>query len=231
MNKNNPFNSSHASNYDSQWKKLAPMTEGLHFLMRILLKDLPSEANVLCVGAGTGAEIMALAHAFPNWKFTAVEPAGAMLSECRRKIEDAGFSSRCYFHEGYLNSLPDLGSFDAATSILVSQFMTDKEDRVNFFKEIYNRLAPGAYLVSADLATPETDELYENLKEAWAKALMFADFSEERAKHATSSWKENVAVSEPGEIELILFLAGFELPTLFYQTLFIHAWYSRMPVA
>ena len=87
MNKNNnPFNKSHAASYDDQWRKLSPMMEGMHFLVRILLKDLPENANILCVGAGTGAEIMALAHTFPKWKFTAVEPAGAMLDECRNKI-------------------------------------------------------------------------------------------------------------------------------------------------
>lgn len=232
MNKNNnPFNKSHAASYDDQWRKLSPMMEGMHFLVRILLKDLPENANILCVGAGTGAEIMALAHTFPKWKFTAVEPAGAMLDECRNKIEKAGLSSRCYFHEGYLDTLPDLGKFDAATAILVSQFMIIEDDRINFFKEIYSRLVPGGYLVSADLATPETEALYDNLKNFWTKILMFADFPEERAKLATSGWKTGVAVLKPYEVQTIISKAGFELPTLFYQTLFIHAWYSRMPVA
>lgn len=229
MTKINPFNNAHALSYDDQWKKLAPMTEGLHFLMKILLNDLPAKSHILCIGAGTGAEILTLAQTFPEWRFTAVEPAGAMLDVCRSKMEEAGFSSRCYFHEGYLDTLPDLGEFDAATAILVSQFMFKEDDRINFFKEIYARLKSGAILVSADLASPVTPVLCDSLKDVWTKALMFAGFSEERAAQATSAWKVLVAVSIPEEIESIIKKSGFENPTLFYQTLFIHSWFSRVP--
>ena len=229
MNAVAAFSKAHASTYDDQWKKLAPIMNGMHFLMRILLKDLPDDAHILSVGAGTGAEIMALAEAFPRWRFTAVEPAGAMLNEFRLKAEKAGITSRCTFHEGFLNTLPETNKFDAATAILVSQFMFLKENRINFFEEIYERLKPGAFLISADLATPENDELYENLKDFWARALMFADFSEEKARAATSGWKVSVSVIKPIEISSLIAEAGFLSPTVFYQSLFIHAWYSRRP--
>lgn len=223
------FSQGHASSYDDQWKKLAPIMSGMHFLMRILLKDLPKDAHILCVGAGTGAEIMALANVFPDWRFTAVEPAGAMLNEFKAKAERAGITSRCTFHEGFLNTLPESEKFDAATAILVSQFMFLKDNRINFFEEIRDRLKPGAFFISADLATPENDELFENLKDFWARALMFADFSEEKARAATQGWKVSVSVIKPLEISELISSAGFLKPTIFYQSLFIHAWYSRMP--
>lgn len=223
------FNSTHASVYDDQWKKLSPTMDGLHFLMSIILKDLPQDARILCVGVGTGAELMALAKIFPEWKFTAVEPAGAMLDICRQKVEEAGFTSRCTFHEGYLNTLPSMENFDAATAILVSQFMFQENDRINFFKEIYSRLKSSGILVSADLASPVTDILYESLKGAWTSALLFAGFSDERAAQATAAWKVQVAVSKPSEVESIISKSGFMNPTLFYQTLFIHSWFSRVP--
>ena len=49
------FNKDVALSYDKQFSKLAPMKDALHLCMQMVLLDLPSEANVLCVGVGTGA--------------------------------------------------------------------------------------------------------------------------------------------------------------------------------
>src|SRR5688500_734973 len=93
-----------AAGYDKQWAKLAPIRDGLHFLLDSLFSQLPDDARILCVGVGTGAELAHLAKKRPGWSFTAVEPSGPMLGVCRRRAEQEGFSSRCTFHEGYLGS-------------------------------------------------------------------------------------------------------------------------------
>ena len=95
---------------------------------------------MLCVGAGTGAELSYLAERFPGWRFTAVEPSAPMLEVCRRRAEAQGIEGRCIFHEGYLESLPPSEPFDAATSLLVSQFILDPEERSGFFRAIAGRL-------------------------------------------------------------------------------------------
>lgn len=227
MEKDSPFSKAHALTYDDQWKKLAPMSEGLHFLTRIILKDLPQDAHILCVGAGTGSELMSLAQTFPQWKFTAVEPSEDMLDVCRSKIERAGYADRCHLHHGYLDTLPENEKFDASTAILVSQFLTQKDKRKDFFQEISRRLRFGGYLISADLTSPDTSSIYNNLVEVWTKALIFAGIPEEKAKVATSSWGSQVAVLKSEEIESIIASSGFEYPTHFYQSLFIHAWYAK----
>ena len=38
----------------------------LHLLIRLVLRELPTRARVLCVGVGTGVEIVALSDAFPE---------------------------------------------------------------------------------------------------------------------------------------------------------------------
>lgn len=76
-----------ASGYDRQWAKLAPIRDGLHFLLESVFAELPVDASVLCVGAGTGSELIHLAKKFPGWKFTVVEPSGAMLDVCRYRAE------------------------------------------------------------------------------------------------------------------------------------------------
>ena len=98
--------------YDERFAAIAPMRDTLHLLTRAILGDLPADARILCVGAGTGLELLDLARAFPRWRFTAVEPATPMLNRCREKAAEAGVASRCTFHEGYLDSLPPAEPFD-----------------------------------------------------------------------------------------------------------------------
>ena len=49
------FNQEMADAYDRRNSALKPISDGLHFLMRLVLNDLPADARLLCVGVGTGA--------------------------------------------------------------------------------------------------------------------------------------------------------------------------------
>lgn len=104
-----------APGYEKQWERMAPIRECLYCIVESLFVDLPENARILCVGVGTGAELAHLARKFPYWRFTVVEPSGAMLEICRQRATAEGFTTRCYFHEGYLESLPTQDMHDAAT--------------------------------------------------------------------------------------------------------------------
>ena len=159
------FDRERASSYDARFAKIAALRDALHLLMRMILSELPAEAHILCVGVGTGSELIYLAQHFPQWHFTAVEPAAAMLDICRRRIEESGIASRCTLHEGYLASLPASQPFDAATCLLVSHFILDKEARTDLFCQIGARLRLGGYLVSADLVADMSAAEYRSLLE------------------------------------------------------------------
>ena len=139
------FDEKVALEYDRRNEEYAPLLDALHLLMSTIFSDLPADSRVLSVGAGTGSEWIDLAHQFPQWRFTAVEPSAPMLDVCRRRTDECGIASRCDYHEGYLDSLAPSEAFDAATSILVSQFLLDLEARSRFFKAVADRLAPGGY--------------------------------------------------------------------------------------
>lgn len=223
------FNKEHASNYDQRYAKLAPQRDALHLLIRILFSDLPSRSRILCVGAGTGAEMIALAKAFPNFEFTAVEPSEPMLDVCRERAAQEGITARCTFHHGYIHTLESSTPFDAATSLLVSQFLVDRSERVAFFEDIARRLRPGACLVNADLSADLDSPDSEGLKDFWAKMLVFSDSPPDQARNYLKGWKEHVGVLPPDQVAAIITDGGFEKPVLFSQSLFIHAWYAKRP--
>lgn len=221
------FDQECATSYDQKREKMAPLKDALHLCMRMVLSELPTDAHVLCVGAGTGAELMYLARAFPEWQFTVVEPASAMLQACRNQAKELGIFSRCVFHEGYLDTLPPSAAFDAATSILVSHFFMQQEKRGEFFSEISARLRPGGFLINADLASDISSQVSKSLFEVWIRMLKYSDLSSDEVEKFRRTFGKEIAVLPHQEVESLIATGGFESPVLICQTLFIHTWYAR----
>lgn len=216
------FDQESASKYDNQRAKLAPLKDALHLCIRMKLSKLPINARVLCVGVGTGSELIYLAQEFPQWHFTVVEPAPAMLKICCEKAQECGIASRCTFHEGYLDSLPDSELFDAATSILVSHFLGDAENRCKYFTELAARLRPGACLINADLASDMSTSDHKSILDVWVNMHEFAEMPVN-----TDLFSHSTLLSTK-QIESIIKSSGFDSSILFFQTLFIHAWFSEL---
>lgn len=221
-----------ASGYDDRWAKTAPIRDALFFLLEAVFADLPADARILCVGSGTGEEIDWFAKRFPQWTFAAVEPSGAMLEVSRAKAEKGGYASRCRFHEGYLESLPEQDAFDAATCFLVSQFILDEGVRSGFFKSIGARLEPGGILASSDLASDAASSEYEALLDVWLKMMLVAGIPAAGLEQMRAAYARDVGILPPARIASIIRAGGFDQPVLFYQSGLIHAWFCRcMPAS
>lgn len=226
-NKMISFDMERAILYDQRNSKLSALSASLHLQMRTIFSGLPSNANILCVGAGTGTELLYLAKEFPSWQFTALDPAEAMLNLCKQKAVEAGVDHRCTFHCGYIDSLPVSEPFDAATSILVSHFLTDKAERVKFFNEIAARLRSGGIFVNADLSSDTSASNYTTLMAQWLQLLKWANWPANEVDKLPEVYKQHVAMLPPAEVESLLEQAGFNAPVLFSQSLFIHSWFSH----
>ena len=218
------FDEDRASTYDQRAARIAPLRDALHLLTRLQLSGLRADARILCVGVGTGLELIYLAREFPLWQFVAVEPAAPMLDICRQKAEASGVASRCTWHEGYLDTMPPAEPFDAATCFLVSHFFMQPDARRDFFSQIAARLGSGGCLVTADLASDMASAAYQSLRHTWASMLKFAEYPEEDIDKFLASQGRDVAVLPPNEVAALIKSAGFEAPVQFMQTLFIHAW-------
>ncbi len=215
-----------AASYDTRWARTAPIRAGLHFVLEAMFGRLPVDARILCVGAGTGEEIDYLAKRFTGWTFVAIDPSRAMLDICRNKAEAGGFAARCRFHEGYVETLPDEETFDAATCFLVSQFILEQDARSAFYRAIAARLRPGGLLASSDLASDVGSSEYEILLTAWFDMMAGADMSPAALEQMREAYARDVAILPPAQVTSIIRSAGFDRSVLFYQAGLIHAWCS-----
>lgn len=225
------FGSDHAKVYDKTFDKISAVKEALFLAMSMVLTDLPTDARILIVGAGTGDDLIHLAKEHPGWTFTAVEPAHAMLEVCKEKVENLNFTARCTFHEGYLDTLPTTELFHGATSIFVSQFCVEPGERVNFFKNISSRLHPEGILVSADQAADTSDPQFDGLLDAWLRTMKYATNPTEQQQLQRRamffSGNPNISIVPKQEVEKTIKSGGFSLPVLIYQFMVMCTWYAK----
>lgn len=221
------FDKQHAETYDDRWKPISALGEALHLLTRAALKDLPEDARILCAGVGTGAEILYLGKAFPGWRFAGFDLSEAMLEVCRARLDAAGLSGRCDLHHGPAETLPASAPFDAATSFLVSHFLTDTGERAAFFRTLAQRLRPGGVLVNADLAPDKSGAGYRELMRIWLQTLSLAGMDAAGMERYENMFGEMVAAHTPEEVEALIAANGFAATARFYQAGMIHGWLCR----
>lgn len=211
--------------YDSRRARTRAISEALFLVLESVFFSLPERAHILCVGAGTGDELLYLAHRFPGWKFTVVEPSSRMMEICQRKAEEQGCLDRCHFHCGLLDSLSEDTLYDGATAFLVSQFMLDSRQRVRFFQLIGQRLTREGGLVSADLAT--VPEAFDFMVESWMRLTSNESPSREQIENAKTIYRSDVAVVSPVEVEALLMESGFTCVVPVYQAGLLRGWFSK----
>ena len=166
----------------------------------------------------------------PSWGEPYREQVARVVSAVHEaRAEAEGFAARCRFHRGFLDSLPAAVPFDAATCLLVSQFIVDRSGRVRFFADIAARLRPGGLLASSDLACDTASPAYAVLLPAWMRMMATAEVSPEALQRIREAYARDVAVLPPQDVAAILEAGGFDAPVPFFQAGLIHAWVSRTP--
>lgn len=230
MNQNkNPvdfFNKEAAQHYDERNRPLADISGCLHFLIGLILKDFPVRSRILCAGVGTGAELLSLAQRFPEWTFVALEPSLAMLEVCRERAEKAGVAARCEFVHGYVQDLPLRQDFDAALSLLVAHFVK-REERVNFYRQMVDRLRSGGYLITAEISYDLDSAEFPSMLENWGAVQKLMGATPESLASLPKVLREMLSVVPPLETESLIRKSGIENPVRFFQALMICGWYGQ----
>lgn len=212
--------------YDGFNLHFQSLSESMHFLTMLTLKDLPENANILCVGVGTGADIMNLAKMKKKWNFTGIEPSGAMLDGCKKKIEVEGLSDRCDFFQGYLSDFDSNKKYDATLCFFVFHFI-EREERKKIYADMKKYLKEGGYVIHSEISFDGESEEYPHLLENWKSLHGYAGATAEKLSQMGDNLRSQLAILSPEETKQLIQECGLKDPTHFFQSFFIHAWHSR----
>lgn len=108
----------------------------------------------------------------------------------------------------------------------VSHFILNREDRLNYFRQIASRLRSGGWLVNADLSGDSDSVEYPAQMEVWLRMMGQADFSEEQFQNMRAAYARDVAILPPREVASQIAGSGFECQIQFHQAMLIHGWFA-----
>lgn len=217
-----PFaNPAAVASYATDTPRKVPGLADLHRMATLLLAEgAPAAAHVLVVGAGGGLELVSLATARPDWRFTGVDPSPAMLDLARKAIEP--FAGRVQLVEGIVDQA-SAGPFDGATCLLTLHFL-ERSERLRTLREIHRRLRPGARLVVAHHSPPG------EAAERWmARSVAFGAEASPDWASATAAGKlmtQRLPLLPPSDDEELMRAAGFTDVELFYAAFSFRGWVS-----
>lgn len=223
------FHPAEVQHYDSRIPALVPGYQALHHSSAALLKTLlPARSRVLVVGAGTGAELLALHALGMRPECTAVEPMPEMLALARAKCDAAGLRGICW-HAGFVHELPPpasaQGAHDAALCHLVMHFIDTLDGKQRLLTDIAHRLKPGAPLLQSDLLAshaPWPDE-----RAALIECAVSLGMPEQRRSLMRTRLQTDFFPLHAQQLAELAAASGFEAPRLFFRTLSFGGWLLR----
>lgn len=221
------FDKTSSESYDARARKIGAINDNLHLMIRIVLNDLPADARILCVGVGTGTEIVMLAADHPERTFVGVDPAAAMLDVARDKLVANGLQDRCTLVNGYVSDVPLGENFDAVLCLLVTHFIKDVSERQEMFDAMASRLKKGGYMITADISGDTNTAEFNNIFEKWKTMHQFAGAPADKLAKIQDDLQKHVSVLPPAAIEAFYRNSGFACPVRLCQSLLITAWYAQ----
>jgi tRNA (cmo5U34)-methyltransferase len=220
------FNEEMAKVYDERNSKLAPLKKALHLTLKLVMNELPEASKILCVGAGTGEEILDLAEMFPKWTFVALEPSKSMLDICKKRVEAADLLNRCEFFQGYVHELKEAEDYNAVISLFVGHFIP-AQDRASYFHGMTSRLFKGGTLVNVEIGFDQSSKEFPQMLEKWKEVQRLMGASEESLETIKSQFEKSLTVLPPQTTEEQIKSSGIKLPIRFFQALMICGWFGK----
>ncbi|MGD2064819.1 MAG: class I SAM-dependent methyltransferase [Nitrospirota bacterium] len=222
------FDDDLAAAYDGMIRLAIPGYEALHEMAYALLRHLlPAAASVFVVGAGTGQELVAYGAANPDWSLTGVDVSASMLAVASGRLQEAGLEDRIRLIHGEVTAVELERPCDAATALLVMHFLPDDGAKERLLRAMYERLAPGGYLLLADLTGCPGDPAFERLFAAWGQHMVDRGGDVEEVSQRLDHVRRDVCcIPEPRLVEL-LDGVGFSPPQRFYTAFLFNGWLTQ----
>lgn len=211
------------SQYADNTARLVPGYAHLQQMTALLLAEkTPTDAHILVLGAGGGQELKTIAEMQPTWTFDGVDPSTEMLDIAKAHL--GPLTKNVTFHEGYIDTAP-AGPYDAATCLLTLHFLPEVERRKTV-TEIFNRLKPGAPLVTAHHSFPTKDAEKTKWLNRYAAFAIANGVPASQANNAIKAIGERLPILSPDQDEAILRDAGFTQIEQFYAAFTFKGWVS-----
>jgi tRNA (cmo5U34)-methyltransferase len=218
------FDQAVADRYDQGIRLSCPGYDALHQMIAPWLALLPGDCSFLSAGAGTGAEIVALARRFPSWRFVGVDVSADMLQACRRRIAEADIRNAVTLFNGRVEDYRAPAPFDAASSVFVAHFIKGRERKLAYLRAIAANLKPAGVFVLADLFGDQRSPDFMKLLRAWLISYMSQGISAENLAQDIAHILKNIAFMPEGDLPGLLLEAGFVDPLRFYQAYLFGGW-------
>lgn len=183
-------------------------------VVQLLDETIPESSHVLVLGAGGGIELQAFHTAKPQWTFTGVDPAGAMLEKAKQVIGEEA-ASKVNWVVGYIPDAPE-GPFDAATCLCTLHFVADDGQKLEALQAIHKRLKPGAPLVLLDLCLDKKGPQFDKLIHRYAQFAINSGFPAEAMNAMKSTVTAQLNCVSQSRLEELLTQAGFKDVELFF---------------
>jgi len=216
------FSGAAAKSYDARIRRMVP---GYSVLQELIAPVLTTrigrgEASILLSGVGTGAELSELAFQSTHWCFTAVDPSPDMLAIAGRRAEMLGCIEQVDFRVSTLAAYHAHRPHDAALSVLVAHFLPDNGEKMQYFRDLADRMKPGAPLILADLtAVYEADS-----RPALSRWVESVSPDPSMAKRVVERLARDFHPVSEARLADMLDEAGFCAPVRFFQALDIAAY-------
>ncbi len=222
------FDEKLASVYDSKIRRRVPGYELMHDLaINLLHHYLPSQANILVSGAGTGQEAIAYSIANPTWQITGVDPTEEMLSKAIDQVNEQDLSDRIHLQLGQVKDLPLDPCFEAATSILVMQFIPDDGSKKEYLTEIISRLKPEAKFIIIDLVGDKTSYEFGMFLSTWEARQLLMGEDKEDVKKDFAHIRQDLQFITEGRMNDLLQEVGFKEIHKFFQSYLFSGWIAE----
>ncbi|MEM9648702.1 MAG: class I SAM-dependent methyltransferase [Bacteroidota bacterium] len=214
------FEGNRAKNYDHFVDQWIPNYDYFMGLLPKILDDVTNK-KTLVVGCGTGNEILSLASSSNDWSFTGVDPSPEMIAIAKEKLDAY---QNVEFFQGVLEDLKKPLFFGAATLLLVLHFVKYPNEKLQLLKEIEKRLISGAPLIILGIFGTGK-QLRANLK--ILRHMVPDSVGEKEIEERFDRIKNLLHRSTEEELTKLLFRAGFEPPTRFFQASIYSGWITR----
>lgn len=224
------FDRDRAQGYDQRIRKAIPGYEALHSMAATLLQlDLQQDARILIVGAGTGAEILTLSAAHPQWQLMGVDPSSDMMAIAQQQVIENSLGDRVKLHVGFTHELPESELYDAATLMLVMHFVPDNGEKLQLLQSITQRLKPKAPLILADIYGDKTSAQFAHFMAAWKHRLLSLAVPAEKVDEQFQFIMADLNVVPEARTVELLHEVGFQAIERFYSGLMYGGWVACFP--